>query len=138
MFYALSWFAVLGLIALWSLAAWAFHSMAAWMLAHAGGLGGGSVATEALGLPDWLSSWMPPELAAAFTSMVSALAPVVQTLLDWAPSLAGGLSVLVWVVWALGSALLVALGLLLSGLIAVLRARSSGGTGPSMSAGTPG
>jgi hypothetical protein len=125
LFYALNWFAVLSLLALWSLGAWAFHSIAAWMVSNAGVLAGGSGPTEALRVPDWLAPWIPSELAVAFTSMLSVFTPAVEAMLDWAPALAGGLSVAVWVVWAVGSALLVVLGLVLSGLIAVLRSRAS-------------
>ena len=60
MFYALSWFVVLSLLALWSLGAWALHAMAA--------LGGGPYrrpggrlrVTQGLRVPDWLAPWMPP------------------------------------------------------------------------------
>ncbi len=137
MFYALSWLVVFSLLALWSLAAWAFHAVAAWTAANAGVLTSGSGAIDALRLPDWLAPWIPSELAAALTSMLSALTPAIETLLGWAPALAGGLSVAVWVVWGIGSALLIALGLLLSAMIAVLRRRASGRTSQSMAAQTP-
>jgi len=120
MFYALSWFAVLSLLAMWSLAAWAFHAIATWTVANAGVLAGGSGATEGLRVPDWLAPWIPPELPGALASMVSALMPAIEAVLGWAPALAGGLSVAVWVVWGIGSGLLILLGVVLSGLIAVL------------------
>jgi hypothetical protein len=43
----------------------------------------------------------------------------------------------VWVVWGVGSALLIALGLVLSGMIAVLGRRASGSTSSSVAAETP-
>ena len=98
MFYALSWSVMLLLLALWSLAAWAFHSIAA---------------------------WIPPELDLAFTSMQSVLSPALEAALKQAPSLADGLSATVWAVWGVGSALIVILGLVCSRLITVLRRRSS-------------
>jgi hypothetical protein len=125
MFHAISWFLVLSLFALWSLAAWAFHSITAWTVANAGVLAEGSGAIEALRVPDWLAPWIPPELALAFASMLSAFTPVIEAVLGWAPALAGGLSVAVWVVWAIGSALLIVLGVVLSAMIAVLRRRSA-------------
>jgi hypothetical protein len=137
MFYALTWFTVTSLLALWSLAAWAFHSMAAWTAANAGVLAGSSQGVEALRVPDWLAPWVPPEMALALTSMLSALAPAVETLLGWGPALAGGLSVAVWVVWALGSALLIVVGMLLSGAIALLRRGTSARAGRSMAVETP-
>lgn len=124
MFYAISWFLVFVLMALWSLGAWAFHSVAAWAVTNAGVLAGGP-ATGPLRLPDWLAPWVPPELAQALTSMLSAFMPAIQSLVDWAPALGSGLSVLIWVVWGLGSALLIVLGLVLSGTIAVLRRRAT-------------
>jgi hypothetical protein len=131
MFYALSWFAVLSLLAMWSLAAWAFHAIATWTVANAGVLAGGSGATEGLRVPDWLAPWIPPELAGALASMVSALMPAIEAVLGWAPALAGGLSVAVWVVWGIGSGLLILLGVVLSGLIVVLGRRAAVSMTPS-------
>jgi hypothetical protein len=131
MFYALSWFAVLSLLAMWSLAAWAFHAIATWTVANAGVLAGGSGTTEGLRVPDWLAPWIPPEVAGALASMVSALMPAIDAVLGWAPALAGGLSVAVWVVWGIGSGLLILLGVVLSGLIAVLGRRAAVSMTPS-------
>jgi len=124
MFYALSWFGVLSLLTLWTLAAWAFHAITAWTVSNAGVLaGGGALASEGLRMPGWLAPWVPPELVLALNSMVSAITPTIEALLGWAPALAGGLSVAVWVVWGIGSVFLIVLGLVVSGLIAVLRSR---------------
>ncbi len=114
MFHALNWLVVLSLLALWSCGAWAFHAVASWTISNTG-----------LRLPDWLAPWLPPEAAVAFTSMLEAFMPAVQAVLDQAPALAGGLSVAVWVVWGIGSILLVVLGLVVTGLIAMLRRRAS-------------
>lgn len=128
MFYVLNWFVVTILLALWSLAAWAFHSIAAWTAANAEVLASSSGAAEAMRAPDWLAPWFPPELAEAITSVLPALAPPIETILHWVPDLTGGLPMLVWVIWAVGSALLIVLGLLLSGTIAVLRRQTSRGS----------
>ena len=125
MFYALSWSVMFILLALWSLAAWAFHSIAAWTVSNAGVLAESSGAIESLRAPDWLAPWIPPELALAFTSMLSASSPAIEAALNQAPALAGGLSVAVWAVWGVGSALIVILGLVFSRLITVLRRRAS-------------
>ena len=45
--------------------------------------------------------------------------------------LAGGLTVVAWVVWAIGGVLLLVLGAALHLLIAMWRRRGSGGSGPS-------
>ena len=125
MFYALNWFAVLILLALWSLAAWGFHAIAAWTIANAAGLKGGAGEILSMGVPGWLAPWIPPELALAFTSMLSASTPALEAALNQAPALAGGLSVAVWAVWGIGSAAIVILGLVCSRLITVLRRRAS-------------
>ena len=125
MFYALNWFVVVSLFILWSFAAWAFHSLAAWTIANAGTLAGGDGAIEALQVPVWLAPWIPSEYASGLNLMISSLTPAIQTVLEWAPALAGGLSIAVWTVWAIGAALLIVLGLLVTGLIAVLRRRVS-------------
>jgi hypothetical protein len=57
--------------------------------------------------------------------MAAALGPTIETLLGWAPALEGGLSVAIWVIWGLGSAMLVALGFVATALVAVLRRRAS-------------
>jgi hypothetical protein len=65
MFYALSWSVVFSLIALWSLAAWAFYSVTAWTVSSAGVLAGGSKALEGLRLPDMLASWKSEPVGSA-------------------------------------------------------------------------
>ncbi|MBC7938790.1 MAG: hypothetical protein H7Z19_03350 [Chitinophagaceae bacterium] len=134
MFYALIWFVVFSLLALWSLAAWAFHSIAAWAVENAGVLAGSPVPAQALRVPDWFAPWIPPELTLAFTSALSALTPAIESLLEWVPALAGGLSVAVWVFWAIGCALLVILAVTLSGVVAMLRRRASVRTRPLIAA----
>jgi len=64
--------------------------------------------------------------------MLSALTPTVEAALNQAPVLAGGLSVAVWVVWGIGSALIVVLGLVCSRLITTLRRRASVFAAPSI------
>lgn len=129
MFYAISWFAVLSLLALWSLAAWALHAVAVWTLSSAGALTGVSsgvaAGVEGLRLPDWLAPWVPQEVAQAMTSLLSGLAPFFEGLLQAAPALASGLTAATWVIWGLGSALLVLLGAGLHLVIAMWRRRGA-------------
>ena len=125
MFYALIWFAVVGLTLLWSLGAWTFHSIAAWTILNAGTLAGGTGAIEALRVPVWLAPWVPPELALALSSMMAFLTPAIESVLGWAPAMAGGLSIAVWTVWAIGAVLLIVLGFFATGLIAMLSRRTS-------------
>lgn len=125
MFYALSWFVVLSLFLLWSLAAWAFHAVAAWTVTHAGGLAAGAGPIAALQVPAWLAPWVPPEYAVALNSMVASIGPYIEGLMAWAPTLTGGLSIAVWTIWGIGTFLLIVIGFLATGLIAFLRRRAS-------------
>jgi hypothetical protein len=124
MFYALSWFSVIALFALWSLATWAANAVAVWSVSNTGALTGAASNVGSFRLPERLAPWVPPEVAQAMTSALSGLAPVVESLMQAAPALASGLTIVVWVVWALGSTLLVLLGVGLHLLIAMSRRRS--------------
>ena len=129
MFYAISWFVVAALLALWSLAAWALHAVGAWAASNAGALSGAASGVGAIRLPEWLAPWVPQEVSQSLTALLSGLAPVVESVLQAMPALAGGVTVATWVVWGIGSALLVLFGVGLHLLIAVWR-RRGGGSGP--------
>ena len=123
MFYAISWFVVVALLALWSLAAWALHAVAIWTVSNAGALSGAASGVGAFQLPEWLGAWVPQALSQSLTALLSGLGPVVDSLLQAAPALAGGVTVASWVVWGIGSVLLVLLGAALHLLIALWRRR---------------
>jgi len=126
MFYALSWFVIFSLFALWSLGAWAANAVAVWTISNAGALTGTASGVEGLRLPDWLAPWVPQEIVQVMTSVVSGLAPAVESLLQAAPALAGGLTIVTWVIWGLGTALLLLLGAGLHVGIAMWRRRAGG------------
>jgi hypothetical protein len=126
MFYAVSWIVVFVLLALWSLAAWALHTGAVWAVSNAGALTGAASGVGSFRLPDWLAPWVPPELAQSSTAMLSGLAPIVDSLLQAAPALAGGLTVATWLIWGVGSLLLVALGAGAHLIVASWRRRDGG------------
>lgn len=130
MFYLLIWFLVFGFFVLWSLTAWAVHAFAVWSISNASALTSVAPGVEGLRLPEWLAPWMPPEIAQAMTSLLADFAPVVESLLHSAPALTGGLTVVTWVVWGLGSVLLLLLGAGLHLLISIWRRRGGGGSGP--------
>ena len=130
MFYALSWFVVAALLALWSFAAWALNAVAVWTVSNAGGLSGAASGVGTLRLPDWLAPWVPPEIAQWASQMLAGLGPVVDGLLQAAPALAGGVTVATWVVWGFGSVLLVLMGVGLHLLIALWRHRGGSRSGP--------
>jgi hypothetical protein len=129
MFYALSWFFVVALLAMWSLAAWALHAVAAWTVLNAGALSGAASGAGAMALPDWLARWVPPEVAQWASQATGVLAPFIDSMLQAAPALAGGLTVATWVVWGSGCVLLVLLGGGLHLLIALWRRRDGSGSG---------
>jgi hypothetical protein len=82
---------------------------------------------------------VPPEVAQWASQMLAGLGHVVDSLLQAAPALAGGVTVATWVTWGIGSVLLVMLGAGLHLLIALWRRRGGGGSGsnagPSLAAG---
>ena len=138
MFYALIWFVVISLLALWSLAAWALHALAVWTVTNAGTLSGAASGAATLSLPGWLSPWVPPELLQALTQSVAALGPWLDSLLQAAPALAGSLTLASWGIWGVGSVLLVLMGAGLHLLMALWRRRVGGSgpnAGPSLAAG---
>ena len=120
---------IFSLLALWSLAAWAVHSLAVWTVSNAGALTGAASGVAGLRLPEWPAPWVPPEIGQAMTALLAGLAPTVEGLLQAAPALAGGLTLATWVIWGLGSALLFLLGAGLHLLVAMWR-RHRGGSGP--------
>ena len=130
MLYAVSWFVVLALLALWSLGAWALHAVAIWTVSNAGALTGVASGASTLNLPGWLGPWVPPEVAQWGSQVLAGLAPFVDSLLQAAPALAGGVTAATWVVWGIGSVLLVLLGAGLHLLIALWRRRGGSGSGP--------
>ena len=130
MFYALSWFAVVSLVALWSLAAWALHAVAIWTVSNAGALSGAASGIEGPALPAWLAPWVPPELVQAVTQAVAWFGPMLDSLLQAVPALAGALTVVAWGLWGIGSLLLVLLGVGAHLLIALWRRRGGGGVRP--------
>ncbi len=130
MFYALSWFFVVALLALWSLAAWALHAVAVWAVSSAGSLTGAASGASGITVPDGLAPWVPPEVAQWASQLMAGMAPFVDGLLQAAPALAGGLTVATWVIWGIGSVLLMLLGAGLHLLIALWRHRGGSDSGP--------
>ena len=130
MFIAITWITVASLLALWSLAAWALHAAGVWAVSNAGALSGVATGVEGLRLPQWLASWVPPEIAQSMAAMLAELAVLLDGVLQSAPALAGGVSVVVWVLWGIGAVILVGMGALLHALIAMWRRKSGGGMPP--------
>lgn len=127
--YAINWLVVVAVLTLWSLAAWALQAVAAWSISNAGALSGAASGAAGLSLPGWLTPWVSQEFAQVITQLMVALGSWVDRLLQAAPALVSGLTVTTWVVWGIGSALLVLLGAGLHLLIAMWRQRG-GDRGP--------
>ena len=121
MVYARSWFVVVALLALWSFAAWMLHAVAVWSVLNAGALSGATSDTASFLLPDWLAAWVPEEVAQSVGALVVGLGQLVDTLLKALPALAGGVTVATWLVWGIGSGLLLMLGVGMHVLIALWR-----------------
>lgn len=133
----LGWIVVASMLALWSLAAWATHGVAVWTVSNAGVLTGTASSVAGLQLPAWLGPWVPTELVHAITAMLVGLGPVIDGLLQAAPALAGGLTVLAWVIWGIGAIVLVALGAAVHVVAAMWRRRVGGSTPGPKAAGAP-
>jgi len=125
MLHALTWFLALGLILAWSLAAWAFHTVATLAATQSGALAGGIEGIRALPMPDWLAPWVSAEWWPVVLGSLAELGPFLDGLLAVLPTLSGPLSILVWVIWAVGAFAIVVLGGVVSGLIAHAQARRS-------------
>ncbi len=121
MLYAISWFVIVLLLAAWSLTAWALHAAAVWTLSSAGALSGAASGVAGLRLPEWLAPWVPAEVVQSLSALLSGLGPMVESLLQAAPALAGGLTWASWAVWGIGGVLFVVLGAALHLLIALWR-----------------
>lgn len=128
MFYALGWILVFSLFAMWSLGAWAFHVATAWALSQAGGISGAALGDSAL--PGWLAAWLPADVLQGLGEMLVGIGPIVDRLVQGAPALAGGLSAAIWVIWAVGSLLLLLTGVGLHALIAFIRRSARAGEAP--------
>lgn len=129
MVYALSWFVVASLIALWCVVAWALHAITWWTVSNAGSLTGVASVAGAIALPEWLASWVPPAIVQSVGQLLVGLGPLIDSLLQAAPALAGGVTAMAWVVWGIGCLLLVLSGAGAHLLIAMWR-RHGAGRGP--------
>lgn len=134
MIYALSWLTVASLLGLWSLAAWALHAVAVWSVSNAPELSGNALGLDSIALPVWLAApWVPTELVRSNDpDDGGARAVGWRPAAGAAPALAGGLTIITWVVTRPSAALpaLLLLGAALHLLIALWRRRGSGGSAP--------
>lgn len=119
MVHVLVWAGVIFGVVFWSATAWAFHALGAWSLAQADALSIGT--STGWRLPHWLALWIPADLQPAITATLQAMAPAFEAFLAWAPHLVDEFTTMVWAAWGVGAVILLVLGMLLSGLISVMR-----------------
>lgn len=124
MWHGVTWLVMIFLLTLWSLGAWALHALVQWAAglarpSESGGLSEVLGQAGTLRPPEWLAVWMPPGTQEWWDAMVSAVTPWIDDALTHVPGLLTWLSPAVWVAWALGAVLLLALGGGLSALIAM-------------------
>ncbi len=131
MWYGVAWLVTGCMLAVWSLGAWALHAAAQWgagfsgakATGAAGALAEASHRVGALKPPEWLAVWLPAGAQEQWGAVVSTFTPWVEYALTHAPSLFAWLAPAVWVVWAVGGVLLLALGGGLSALIFAIKRR---------------
>lgn len=125
MFYTMTWVLMALLLALWSVAAWVLHALAQWSVIQSGTLAGLPAQLDTL--PSTLSApnWLPllPGAHEFWAALLTSFNPLFESLLAFAPALLALLVPAIWLVWAIGAVLLVALGLGLTLLIRLARAR---------------
>ena len=124
-FVAVALLALLALLALYYLAAWALNAAAVWTVSNAGAL-----SDAASGAVTVLALWVPLEIAQWVSQMLVSPGPAVDSLLPAASASVGGVAVAAWAVWPTGSALLLMLGAGMHLLFALWRHRGSGDFAP--------
>ncbi len=123
MFYTITWLLMALLLALWSVAAWVLHALAQWSGTQSGAMAGLPPQLGALPAPDWLSFWLPLGAHESWSAVLTSVNPLFESLLAFAPALLALLVPAIWLVWAIGAVLLVALGIGLTVLIRLARTR---------------
>lgn len=112
MFHAVTWFIVLGLLALWSVIAWSLNALGAWALSTTATSAAAASESHVFKLPEWLAPWVPTELAQAMATVASNLSPLVVNLPEQVLVFSNGLAWVVGAIWLIGTLLLVGAGLL--------------------------
>lgn len=101
----LLWVVVGVLLAVWSAVVWLGQVLLSALLG-----GAGHLPVKDLSLPEAWTRWLPQGVSESMTQAIEAAQPLLQAVLAQMPALAGGTSVVAWVIWAVGAALLLAAG----------------------------
>jgi hypothetical protein len=102
----LLWGVVGVLLAVWSATVWLGQVLLSALLG-----GAGHLPVKELALPEAWTRWLPGGASESMTQAIEAAQPLLQAVLGQMPALASGATVLAWVVWAVGTGLLLAAGL---------------------------
>lgn len=116
MWIALGWVLVLLLLALWSGLVWSGTAMLAALLSQASVLGSGDWSLPPA-LTDVLPTWAAEWLAATLENFT----PQLQWLAGALPGLSGWVNALGWLVWGVGTLLLLVVGVAIHVAIALIR-----------------
>ena len=125
MLHLISWFLVVALVATWTGCVWVLHALASWSIAGADTLIAESQKIDTFTLPEWIAPWVPPDLMLALKTSLAPVLPWLKAALSALPSPLGWLSPLTWIVWGLGSLILVVVAVLTHTLISVTRTAAS-------------
>ena len=117
MFYALSWFLIATILAIWSIGVWMTHSLLVWSIGGIGMIAGQPRQPQVLELPEVVALWVPAELLEVVKLAASSAVPFVESALSFLPSIAGWLSPISWGVWGIGTLSLLAIGAVLHAVI---------------------
>lgn len=101
----LLWSVVGVLLAVWSATVWLGQLLLSALLG-----GAGQLPVRDLALPEAWTRWLPQGVSEAMTQAIEQAQPVLQGVLDGLPALSGGVTLIAWVTWAVGAALLLLAG----------------------------
>jgi hypothetical protein len=115
--HVLIWSVIGMLAAAWSLAAWAVHSLIAWIGDHGAGMDNWYEAIDRFTLPFWLEPWFSSETLALLKTLLVHIGPLLEKAVAAIPALLDWLTPLFWMTWGAGVLMLLALGALLSAIV---------------------
>lgn len=110
---------------LWTLFIAVSAALADWLAGQGGQLQGGMQALAEWPMPPWIGLWLDPALAEALRASVVWTVEALTAFMPWIMPLLEWVAPLLWVIWALGMAMLVALAGVGLFLISRLRRRAS-------------
>ena len=109
---------------LWTLFIAVSAALADWLAGQGGQLQGGMQALGQWPMPPWIGLWLDPALAEALRASVVWTVEALTAFMPWIMPLLEWVAPLLWVIWALGMAMLVALASVGLFLISRLRRRA--------------